>query len=146
MPELQLGIFASYALKKEEILRILKMARRENGVNETGLGSRKATTFKAWAVRSGLIDKKTGHLTPQGQIVLAYDPQLQSSVTDWLMHFYLSFGDNGLATPQQMPPSGAVGHGLFISSCQRIPVLFELILRSLPVIFTKPKRKKLKTL
>ncbi len=111
MPELQLGIYASYALKKEVILRILKVANEEKGVNDTqdnlvrrtGLGSRKASTYRAWSIRSGLVDKQTGKLSPQGEIVYKCDPYLYSSITDWLMHFYLSFGANGLAKPPENP-------------------------------------------
>jgi hypothetical protein len=36
-------------------------------------------------------------------IVLANDPYLESPVTDWLMHFYLSFGDKGLVSPPADP-------------------------------------------
>jgi hypothetical protein len=109
MPELQLSFHGTFALKKEDILRILKAANEEKGVNDTrdnlvtrtGLGNEKVLRIKTWSIRSGLVDKKTGNLTPQGQIVLAHDPHLESPVTDWLMHFYLSFGDYGLSTPPE---------------------------------------------
>jgi len=109
MSKLQLSFHANLALKKEDILRILKAANEEKGMNDTpenlvqrtGLGSPKVTAFKTLSIRSGLVDKKTGKLKPQGQIVLAHDPHLESPVTDWLMHFYLSFGDYGLSTPPE---------------------------------------------
>jgi hypothetical protein len=111
MSELQLSFHGTFALKKEDILRILKPAKEEKGVNDTkenlvirtGLGNEKVLRIKTWSIRSGLVDKKTGNLTPQGQIVLARDPHLESPVTDWLMHFYLSFGDYGLSTPPADP-------------------------------------------
>jgi hypothetical protein len=109
MSELQLSFHGTFALKKEDVLRILKAAKEEKGVNDTkenlvtrtGLGNEKVLRIKTWSIRSGLVDKKTGNLTPQGQIVLAHDPHLQSPVTDWLMHFYLSYGDYGLSTPPE---------------------------------------------
>ncbi len=109
MTELQLSFHGTFALKKEDILRILKAANEETGANDsrenlitrTGLGNEKVLRIKGWSIRSGLVDKKTGKLTPQGQIVLAHDPHLQSPITDWLIHFYLSFGDYGLSTPPE---------------------------------------------
>jgi hypothetical protein len=72
MPEFNLSFHGTFALKKEDILRMLK-------------------------------DRETGKLTPQGAIARKHDPYLQSPITDWLMHFYLSFSDKGLATPPLDP-------------------------------------------
>ncbi len=114
MPELQLGFHGKFALKKDEVLRILKVATEDEGakgtkeslMTRTGLGNEKVLRIKTWTIRSGLVDKKTGKLTPEGEIVYKYDPYLQSPVTDWLMHFYLSFGDNGLDKPPEDPADG----------------------------------------
>lgn len=57
--------------------------------------------MKSWAARSGLVNDTT--LTEAGRIVLAQDPYLQSPITDWFMHFHLSFGSQGLATPPDNP-------------------------------------------
>ena len=109
MSEFNLSFHGTFALKKEDILRMLKAAEEEKGVDDsrqnlmtrTGLGNEKVLRIKAWAIRSGLIDKNT--LTPQGAIARKHDPYLQSPITDWLMHFYLSFSDKGLATPPPDP-------------------------------------------
>lgn len=111
MPEFNLSYHGTFALKKEDILRMLKVAEEEQGADDTkqnlmsrtGLGNEKVLRIKTWSIRSGLVDRITGKLTPQGAIVLAQDPYLQSPITDWLMHFYLSLSDNGLAAPPTDP-------------------------------------------
>ncbi|MFN4869183.1 MAG: DUF4007 family protein [Pseudanabaena sp.] len=111
MPEFNLSFHGTFALKKEDILRMLKVAEEEKGADDnkqnlmsrTGLGNEKVLRIKAWSIRSGLVDRETGKLTPQGAIARKHDPYLQSPITDWLMHFYLSFSDKGLATPPLDP-------------------------------------------
>ncbi|MFN9609814.1 MAG: DUF4007 family protein [Pseudanabaena sp.] len=111
MPEFNLSFHGTFALKKEDILRLLKVAEEEKGADDnkqnlmsrTGLGNEKVLRIKAWSIRSGLVDRETGKLTPQGAIARKHDPYLQSPITDWLMHFYLSFSDKGLATPPLDP-------------------------------------------
>lgn len=102
MTKIQLHFNASFSLKKEEIKRILDAASETQGLKDTlqnlmaktGLGNAKVGKIKTWSVRAGLI--KDNHLSPEGKIVLKHDPDLQSIVTDWLMHFYLSLGNQGL--------------------------------------------------
>jgi len=111
MPEFNLSFHGTFALKKEDILRMLKVAEEEKGADDnkqnlmsrTGLGNEKVLRIKAWSIRSGLVDKETGKLTPQGEIARKHDPYLQSPITDWLLHFYLSFSDKGLETPPPDP-------------------------------------------
>ncbi|CAD5946165.1 DUF4007 family protein [Planktothrix agardhii] len=102
MTIIQLHFDPHFFLKKEEIKRILEAASETQGLNDTlqnlmvktGLGNAKVGKIKTWSVRAGLI--KDNHLSPEGKIVLKHDPNLQSIITDWLMHFYLSFGNQGL--------------------------------------------------
>ncbi len=109
MPKLQLSFHGSFALKKEDLLKILHAAEeakglkdsRENLMARTGLGNEKVLRIKGWAIRSGLVTRD--RLSPEGAIVLTRDPYLNSPITDWLMHFHLSFGDQGLATPPSTP-------------------------------------------
>jgi len=104
MPEFNLSFHGTFALKKEDILRMLKVAEEEKGADDnkqnlmsrTGLGNEKVLRIKAWSIRSGLIDRETGKLTPQGAIARKHDPYLQSPITDWLMHFQLSLSEEGL--------------------------------------------------
>jgi hypothetical protein len=109
MPKLQLSFHTTFALKKEDILRILQAAVEENGLsdsleslmNRTGLGNKKIVPMKGWATRSGLV---TGDfLSPEGKLILEKDPYLESPTTNWLMHFYLSLGDKGLQPPPPTP-------------------------------------------
>ncbi len=105
MPKVQLSFHGTFALKKEELLKILSVAVEGEGLNgsredlmvRTGLGNEKVLRIIGWATRAGLIANK--RLSPEGEIVLRHDPALRSLITDWLMHFYLSFGSEGLAPP-----------------------------------------------
>lgn len=109
MAELQLSFHGTFALKKEDFIKILNAATEEKGLNEpkknlierTGLGNEKVLRIKSWAIRSGLV--KNNRLSPEGEVVWRLDRYLESVVTDWLMHFYLSFGDKGLAEPPKDP-------------------------------------------
>ena len=101
MPTLQLGFRTSFALKKDDIIRILEAATENQGLNDslenlidrTKLGNKKVGPMKSWAIRSGLVSGD--RLSPEGVIVYKADPRLQARVTDWLMHFYLSLGVQG---------------------------------------------------
>ncbi|MBW4582239.1 MAG: hypothetical protein KME42_21955 [Tildeniella nuda ZEHNDER 1965/U140] len=113
MPQLQLGFHTSFALKKDDIIRILEAATEDQGLNDslenlidrTKLGNKKVGPMRSWAIRSGLVSGD--RLSPEGAIAWKYDfgvkPENRSRdyndriipVTDWLMHFYLSLGVQG---------------------------------------------------
>lgn len=109
MPKLQLSFHTTFALKKEDILRILQAASEEKGLSDsledlmdrTGLGNKKIVPMKSWASRSGLV--AGNFLSPEGKLVLEKDPHLESPTTNWLMHFYLSLGDKGLQASPKTP-------------------------------------------
>ena len=109
MPKLQLSFHTTFALKKEDMLKILEAVTKGEGLKSsledlmqrTGLGNKKIIPMKSWAIRTGLV--KNDFLTPEGKLVLEHDLDLSSPLTDWLMHFYLSFGDKGLAAPPPAP-------------------------------------------
>jgi hypothetical protein len=109
MNKLQLGFHTKFAFKREDILKITRAAAEEKGLGDTleglmertGLGNKKVIPMKSWASRAGLI---TGNfLSPEGRIILEKDPILESLLTNWLMHFYLSFGDKGLQSSPEDP-------------------------------------------
>ncbi|BAZ87948.1 DUF4007 family protein [Dolichospermum compactum] len=110
MAKMQLHFNGNFALKKEEIKRILDAAAEKEGLKDslanlmtkTGLGNAKVGRIKSWSSRAGLV--KDNYLSPEGKIVLKHDPYLKSITTDWLMHFYLSFGTQGL---NQIPENPA---------------------------------------
>ena len=101
MAKLQLSFHTTFALKKAELARLMPVAgqtlSKEALMAHTGFGNKKIGPIKSWATRGGLI--KEGALTPEGSLVLKYDPHLTSRTTEWLLHFYLSFGGYGLAVP-----------------------------------------------
>ena len=109
MPKLQLSFHTTFALKKDDLIKILTAAQEEPGLSDTldnlmaktGLGNKKVGPMKSWAIRAGLITDN--HLSPEGAIILEKDPYLESPLTDWFMHFYLSFADKGLTTPPDNP-------------------------------------------
>lgn len=109
MPKLQLSFHTTFALKKEDLLKILQVAVEKQGLDDslanlitrTGLGNKKVQGMKSWAMRTGLV--RENHLSPEGAIALAKDPYLESRVTDWLMHFYLSLGNRGIQRPPENP-------------------------------------------
>lgn len=109
MLDLQLGFHGKFALKKEDLIKILRAAQEDCGLKDTneglmkrtGLGKKKVGPMKSWGIRSGLVEDN--FLSPAGKIVMEKDPFLQSPVTDWLMHFYLSFGEKGLISPPESP-------------------------------------------
>jgi len=113
MPKLQLSFHTTFAFKKEDIHKILQAATEEKGLDDsieglierTGLGNKKIGSMKSWATRAGLVSG--ARLSPEGEIAwidyLKNDKTLNSVVTDWLMHFYLSFGDKGLQSPLDSP-------------------------------------------
>ncbi|MFQ3616013.1 MAG: DUF4007 family protein [Cyanobacteriota bacterium] len=47
-----------------------------------------------WAVVANLLNEQG--VTPEGKLVITKDPYLEATVTDWLIHFHLSFGDRSL--------------------------------------------------
>ncbi|NEQ47456.1 MAG: DUF4007 family protein [Leptolyngbya sp. SIOISBB] len=109
MSGLRLSFHGTFALKKEDVLKILQAAQEKQGLKDsrqglmdrTGLGNEKVLRIKSWAIRAGLV--QDDKLSPEGAFILAKDPYLESPLTDWFMHFYLSFGDNGLAAPPDNP-------------------------------------------
>lgn len=109
MSRLQLHFNGNFPFKKEEICRIVQAAAEEKGLkdslqglmNRTSLGNAKVGRIKSWALRAGLISNN--RLSPEGKIIWRLDSYLESSITDWLMHFYLSFGDQGIQQPSENP-------------------------------------------
>lgn len=109
MVSLQLSFNGTFALKKEDVLKITDAAREEKGLNDTrkgliertSLGNEKVTRIKSWSIRSGLV--RENRLSLEAERILTNDPYLKSLVTNWFMHFYLSFGDQGLAQPPSSP-------------------------------------------
>lgn len=140
MSKLQLGFHGTFALKKEDIIKILSAASEEIGLNDslenlmtrTGLGNKKVGPMKSWAIRAGLINDV--NLTSEGQIVWKHDSRLEKLETDWFMHFYLSFGSYGI---KPLPENHAEWGGwtYFIYSFlpkYKIFTLEELVESSLP--------------
>lgn len=93
-------------LNKEDLRQLLhEAATRELSVTSaeltkrTGLKSYKLRSLKYWAERSHLLNQNA--LTSKGKLVTAKDPYLETTVTDWLIHFYLSLGERTFWKPPE---------------------------------------------
>lgn len=101
MPDFQLSFHGTFALKKQDLLSIVKAATESDGLadkrqglmKQTKLGNEKVLRIRGWALRSGLVSGK--YLSTEGKLVWQHDQALATMTTDWLMHFYLSFGTQG---------------------------------------------------
>jgi hypothetical protein len=109
MRNLQLSFHTTFPLKKSEVARVMGLAGSEEGfpdsiaslMDRTGFGPKKVGPVKSWASRSGIL--RGTALTNEGRILLDVDPGLRSTVTEWLMHFHLSFGAKGFASIPESP-------------------------------------------
>ncbi|MBF2068022.1 MAG: DUF4007 family protein [Calothrix sp. C42_A2020_038] len=109
MARLEMHFNGTFAFKREEVSRILKAASEEKALDDTleslmertNLGNAKVGKIKSWAERGGLVKGK--YLTPEGKLVCKLDPYLESNITCWIIHFYLSFGSKGLQKPPNIP-------------------------------------------
>ncbi|WP_407890372.1 hypothetical protein [Scytonema sp. NUACC26] len=59
------------------------------------LENKKVAPMKSWAMRTGLVHDN--YLSPEGKIVLEKNLYLKLTIANWLMHFYLSYSNKGLA-------------------------------------------------
>lgn len=74
---------------------------------QTGLSQQRASNAKQWAVLGNFLNIEG--LTYEGHLALEKDPYLEATVTDWLIHFFCSFGGYGL----QAQPQNLVSWGLW---------------------------------
>lgn len=57
---------------------------------QVGISRERVRIAKSWAILSHLLNERG--LTKEGEIALEKDPYLESTVTDWLIHFFCTFG------------------------------------------------------
>jgi hypothetical protein len=148
MSTLKLSFHSTFALKKQDVLKILQAAQEEQGLNDslvglmqrTGLGNKKVSPIKSWTVRAGLVSHN--HLTPEGVIIRDHDPLMTSPVTDWFMHFFLSFGDQGLQPPPEQPAEWGGWSYFVFTFLPEHPefTLEDLVQASAPVFFKEEPR------
>jgi hypothetical protein len=147
MANIQLHFNGNFFLKKSEINRILQAASEEKGLNDTlenlmirtSLGNAKVGRIKSWAIRAGLIEDNK--LNQDGKIVWKLDPYLESITTDWLMHFYLSFGEQGLQKIPDNPAEwGAWTYFVYTFLPEHKTFTFEEFLEYSDTVFEQEKR------
>ena len=151
MPALKLSFHGTFALKKQDVLKLLEAAQNERGLHDskdglierTGLGNEKVLRIKSWALRSGLIHQN--HLRSEGIVVLEHDPYLTSPVTDWLMHFYLSFSDRGLqSTPTDPAEWGGWSYFVFSFLPEHPEFTLDTLLQTSAQVFCNESPKLLR--
>ncbi|AFZ48541.1 hypothetical protein Cyast_2598 [Cyanobacterium stanieri PCC 7202] len=151
MANLQLGFHGTFQFKKEEIAKIIHTATEENGLNDTiknlmvrtGFGNAKITPLKSWATHAGLL--KNNQLTPEGNLIYKLDPYLQSFNTDWLMHFYFSFGDQGLnKVPNKSYEWGGWTYFVYDFIPNNLSFSTEYLHRNIASIFSEESSKSIK--
>lgn len=151
MPALKLSFHGTFALKKQDVLKLLEAAEGAQGLNgslmelveRTGLGNEKVLRIKSWAVRSGLVYQN--HLSPEGGVVREHDPYLTSPITDWLMHFYLCFGDRGLQAPPTNPAAwGGWSYFVFCFLPEHPEFTFDTLLQTSAKVFCNESPKLLR--
>jgi hypothetical protein len=147
MANIQLHFNGNFPLRKAEISKILKAASEKKGLNDTlenlmirtSLGNAKVGRIKSWAIRAGLIEDN--ELNQEGKIVWKLDPYLESVTTDWLMHFYLSFGGQGLQKIPDNPADwGVWTYFIYTFLPEHKTFTFEEFLEYSDIIFEQEKR------
>lgn len=150
MAKLQLSFHGTFAFKKEDIIKIIQAASEEKGLNDcldnlmqrTGLGNRKVGPMTSWSSRAGLVKNKD--LTLEGKIVWQFDSRLESNITDWLMHFYLSFGDKGIEkTPDEPGDWGGWTYFVYNFLPQHLTFSSEELRQHSESVFIEEKSKSL---
>ena len=82
---------SNLSLLRKEDLRLLLHSLQERTNKSTDWKINNIRNVKSWARASNLIDAKG--LTELGKILINKDPNLQATVTDWVIHFQLSLGN-----------------------------------------------------
>lgn len=152
MPRLQLSFHGTFALKRQDILKVLVAANEEQGLKDsvenlssrTGLGLEKVLRIVSWARRSGLVEGR--HLTSEGKIVLKLDPYMDSLASQNLMHFYLSFGGYGLQAPPASPELwGGWSYFVYDFLCKTDEFTFNDLIHKSSLIFKYEKIKSIQS-
>ncbi|QKD81923.1 DUF4007 family protein [Thermoleptolyngbya sichuanensis A183] len=86
------GLPTSLLIKAD--LRVLLAQSLQPNAPTGSLSAQARQRAKQWAIAANLLDDRG--LTPEGNLVATKDPYLEATVTDWLIHFYLSLNDRSL--------------------------------------------------
>lgn len=82
----------SYQLRKDD-LRLLLSSIIRSEVDKAEMSPSTYRQIADWATRAQLLNRQ-GQLTSEGELVAMKDPHLETTVTDWLIHFNLSENDD----------------------------------------------------
>jgi hypothetical protein len=85
--------FPTHPLRKADV-RSLLVSITQPTADNTQLSPPARRNAIAWAKAAHLLDDQG--LTAEGQLIATKDPYLETTVTDWVLHFHLSLKDNSL--------------------------------------------------
>jgi Protein of unknown function (DUF4007) len=84
--------FPTHPLRKADLRSLLSQMAHPSTASSLSTTALHRTT--QWATAASLIDERG--LTPEGRLVATKDPYLETTVTDWLIHFHLSLVERSL--------------------------------------------------
>ena len=62
---------------------------KENGVAILGIGANMVTSLRFWLIASDIIHEKTSLLSDFGNLLVEYDPYLDTNFSWWMIHQHL---------------------------------------------------------
>jgi hypothetical protein len=81
----------THPLQKPDLRSLLAHLAQPNA-GELSLSAATLRKTQSWAIAANLLTEQG--LTTEGRLVATKDPYLESTVTDWLIHFHLSSDDH----------------------------------------------------
>jgi len=86
-------VLPTSSLRKNDLRSLLAHLAQPNA-GELSLSGATLRKTQSWAIAANLLGDRG--LTDEGKLVATKDPYLETTVTDWLIHFYLSLNERSL--------------------------------------------------
>jgi Protein of unknown function (DUF4007) len=86
-------VLPTSSLCKNTLRSLLAQSLQPNS-QTASLSAQTLRRARQWAIAANLLDENG--LTPEGHLVITKDPYLETTVTDWVIHFYLSLDNYSL--------------------------------------------------
>lgn len=97
MEKLRLKRHASFSIREgwfEKAINSIRESEKSifskgNGVTTLGIGANMVTSLRFWLIASGIIQEKNSYSTNFGNLLIEYDPYLDSDFSWWMIHQHL---------------------------------------------------------
>lgn len=92
---MKLTFHRTFSFSRSSVMKVLEIAQKKPGFKQsdlatnTDLGTIYQEAMPRYAKRAGLLDEKN-HLTLFGSFVAEFDPYMEKTGTQWLLHYHLS--------------------------------------------------------